>query len=177
LDCIIIQQASEDARIDIARQHERQNRMVQNIAVVGSNVPAPAAGTIVTYGVGFPAFTKELHRVVWPPKFRPKLPHCFDNTANPIEFLHLYTVRIQAAGGGERCKANWFLMALKEAARSWLMNLPEESIASWGELCEQFVTNFRETYESPAPKRSPCHVLVPWRDVAQVHPAIQPGVQ
>jgi hypothetical protein len=29
------------------------------------------------------------------------------------------------------------------------MNLPEASIASWGELCEQFVANFRGTYEHP----------------------------
>jgi hypothetical protein len=29
------------------------------------------------------------------------------------------------------------------------MNLPEESIASWGELCEQFFANFRGMYERP----------------------------
>src|SRR5664279_4005936 len=40
-------------------------------------------------------------------------------------------------------------MGLKDAARSWLMNLPEGSISSWGELCEQLVANFKGTYERP----------------------------
>ena len=40
-------------------------------------------------------------------------------------------------------------MALKDAARTWLMNLPEESISSWTDLCEQFVANFKATYERP----------------------------
>ena len=40
-------------------------------------------------------------------------------------------------------------MALKDAARAWLMNLPEESIVSWPDLCEQFVANFKATYERP----------------------------
>jgi hypothetical protein len=56
---------------------------------------------------------------------------------------------IQAAGGSDKVMANWFPMALKEAAHSWLMNLPEASIASWGELCEQCVANFWGTYERP----------------------------
>jgi hypothetical protein len=45
--------------------------------------------------------------------------------------------------------ANWFPMALKDAARTWLMNLPEASISSWRELCKQFVANFKGTYERP----------------------------
>jgi hypothetical protein len=32
------------------------------------------------------------------------------------------------------------------------MNLPEESIATWDELCEQFVANFSATYERPRTK-------------------------
>ena len=48
--------------------------------------------------------------------------------------------------------ANWFPMALKEAARAWLMNLPAESISSWEDLCKQFVANFMATYERPATK-------------------------
>ena len=56
---------------------------------------------------------------------------------------------IEAAGGDSRVMANWFPMALKDAARTWLMNLPEESISSWPDLCEQFVANFKATYERP----------------------------
>ena len=87
--------------------------------------------------------------MVWPVKFKPELPPRFDGTANPVEFLQLYTVSIQAVGGDDKVMANWFPMALKDAARSWLMNLPEGSISSWSELCRQFVSNFRGTHDRP----------------------------
>jgi hypothetical protein len=48
--------------------------------------------------------------------------------------------------------ANWFPMALKDAPRTWLMNLPHESVTSWKDLCRQFVANFMPTYERPATK-------------------------
>ena len=43
--------------------------------------------------------------------------------------------------------ANWFPMALKDSASSWLTNLPAESINTWEDLCRCFVTNFKGTYE------------------------------
>jgi hypothetical protein len=43
-------------------------------------------------------------------------------------------------------------MALKDAPRTWLMNLPHESVTSWKDLCHQFIANFMPTYEHPATK-------------------------
>ena len=43
--------------------------------------------------------------------------------------------------------ANWFSHALRDSALSWLLNLPEDSVNSWEELCKQFVSNFKGTYE------------------------------
>jgi hypothetical protein len=43
-------------------------------------------------------------------------------------------------------------MALKDAPRTWFMNLPHESVTSWKDLCRQFVANFMPTYERPATK-------------------------
>jgi hypothetical protein len=43
-------------------------------------------------------------------------------------------------------------MALKDAPRTWLMNLPHESLTSWKDLFRQFVANFKPTYERPATK-------------------------
>jgi hypothetical protein len=43
-------------------------------------------------------------------------------------------------------------MALKDAPRTWLMNLPHESGTSWKDFCHQFVANFMRTYERPATK-------------------------
>jgi hypothetical protein len=43
-------------------------------------------------------------------------------------------------------------MALKDAPRTWLMNLPHESVTSWKDLCCQFIANFMPTYECPSTK-------------------------
>jgi hypothetical protein len=91
------------------------------------------------------AFSSELRRVVWPGKFKPDLPPHYDGTPNPAEFLQLYALSIEVANGDEKVMANWFPMALKDGARSWLLNVPEGSISSWDELRERFITNFQGT--------------------------------
>ncbi|KAM0832772.1 hypothetical protein ACQ4PT_064686 [Festuca glaucescens] len=122
---------------------------IQDIAEAGRN--ARVAGT-PTYNAGCLALIKGMRYVTWPDKFRHELPLHYDGSTNPLEFLQLYTVGIQAVCGDHRVMANWFPMALKEAARAWLMNLPTESISSWEDLCKQFVSNFMATYERPASK-------------------------
>jgi hypothetical protein len=42
--------------------------------------------------------------------------------------------------------ANYFPVALTGMVQSWLMNLPEGSLTSWGELRRQFTTNFERSY-------------------------------
>ena len=101
----------------------------------------------MTYATGCTAFTRNLRRVVWPVKFKPDLPPRYDGRTNPLEFLQLYTVSIQAAGGDDKVMANWLSMALKDSALSWLMNLPENTIDTWEDLCKVFVANFKGTYE------------------------------
>ena len=45
--------------------------------------------------------------------------------------------------------ANWFPMALKDGARSWLLNLPPGSISSWDEMRDCFVANFQGMRDRP----------------------------
>jgi hypothetical protein len=45
-------------------------------------------------------------------------------------------------------------MALKDAPRTWLMNLPHKSVTSWKDLYRQFFANFMPTYERPATKNN-----------------------
>jgi hypothetical protein len=90
--------------------------------------------------------------VVWPDKFKPDIGVCYDRTTNPIEFLQLYVIAVQAARGDQCAMANWFPMALKDAPRTWLMNLPHEFMTSWKDLCRQFIANFMPTYERPVTK-------------------------
>jgi hypothetical protein len=47
-------------------------------------------------------------------------------------------------------KVNFLPTALTGAARSWLINLPEESITLWDQLCAMFIRNFQGTYEHPS---------------------------
>ena len=79
---------------------------------------------------GCDAFTLELRSVTWPGKFKPDLPPRYDGTTDPAEFLQLYELGIEAAGGDEKVMANWFPMALKEGARTWLLNLAPGTISS-----------------------------------------------
>ena len=41
--------------------------------------------------------------------------------------------------------ANWFPMALKDNALSWILNLPVGLVFSWDEMRERFIANFQGT--------------------------------
>ena len=90
--------------------------------------PPPRRAPVTTAGCR--AFTPVLHRIVWPGKFKPDLPPRYDGTPDRAEFLQLYELSIRAANGDEKVMANVFRMALKDEARSWLLNLPAGSISS-----------------------------------------------
>ena len=66
---------------------------------------------------GCRTFTPELHNVVWPGKFKTDLPPRYYGTPDPMEFLQLYELSIEAANDDEKVMVNWFPMALKDGAR------------------------------------------------------------
>ena len=72
---------------------------------------------------GCHAFTLELRNIALPGKFKPDLPPRYNGTADPAEFLQLYVFCIEAANSDGKVMVNWFPMALKDGARSWLLNL------------------------------------------------------
>ena len=45
--------------------------------------------------------------------------------------------------------ANWFPMALKDGAYTWLLNLPPGTISSWDEMRTRFIANFQGTRDRP----------------------------
>ena len=79
---------------------------------------------------GCRAFTSELCSVAWPGKFKPDLPPRYNGTADHVEFLQLYELGIEATNEDEKVMSNWFPMALKEGARTWLLNLAPGTISS-----------------------------------------------
>jgi hypothetical protein len=147
--CQIVQRAPENARVSLERRHENHDRAINDIGEAGKNVKTP--GDLI-YNPGCLALTRQQRYVVWPDKFKPDIGARYDGTTNPVEFLQLYVVAVQAMRGDQRAMANWFPMALKNAPRTWLMNLPHKSVTSWKDLCRQFVTNFMPTYKHQASK-------------------------
>ena len=41
-------------------------------------------------------------------------------------------------------------MALKDGARTWLLNLPPGTISSWDEMRTRFIANFQGTRDRPS---------------------------
>ena len=81
----------------------------------GLNVDEPTLGDggYLPFEVGWPAFTYELRQVRWPSArtFKPEIPEKYDGRLNPVEFLSIYTIAVQATGGrDEMVFANYFLM-------------------------------------------------------------------
>ena len=78
------------------------------------------------------------------------MPEKYDGRLNPTEFLSIYTIAVQAAGGrDEKVFANYFPLALKSNVRSWLMHLPENSISSWADMCHEFIGAFIGGHQEP----------------------------
>src|SRR4051812_35267407 len=44
---------------------------------------------------------------------------------------------------------NWFPIALKDGARTWLLNLAPGTISSWDEMRTRFIANFQGTRDRP----------------------------
>jgi hypothetical protein len=91
---------------------------------------------------GFRALVRPLKRVRWLDKFKTTNIDRYDDSINPEEFIQVYQVVIEAAGGDDRVNANFLPTVLASAARSWLINLLEGSVTSWDQLCSMFIGNF-----------------------------------
>jgi hypothetical protein len=67
---------------------------------------------------GFRALAPTLRQVVWPEKFKAGHIEKYDGSSNPEEFIQVYHVVIEAAGGDDRVKANYLPTVLFDVARS-----------------------------------------------------------
>jgi hypothetical protein len=128
---------------------ENHDRAIDNIEEMGKNINV--YGELV-YDPRCLTLIRPLRYVVSPDKLWPDVATRYDGSSNFVYFLQLYIIAVQAARGDQCVMANWFPMALKDAARTWPMNLPPESVTSWRDLCWQFVADYMPTYERPAMK-------------------------
>ena len=140
-----------DTRVVI---EQRRDDLRRTDGCDGLNVDEPALGVggCLPFEVGCPAFTRELRQFRWSSirTFKPEIPEKYDGRLNPAEFLSIYTIAVQAAGGrDEKVFANYFPLALKSNVRSWLMHLSENSISSWADLCHEFIGAFTGGHQEP----------------------------
>ncbi|KAE8770700.1 Serine/threonine-protein kinase HT1 [Hordeum vulgare] len=91
----IMHDTPPDVRAGHERMHNRQDHVLQDVAIVRHQNRTTLIGGVFTT-TGYLALTQELHRVVWPDKFKLDLPPLYDGSTNPTEFLPLYTINIQA---------------------------------------------------------------------------------
>jgi hypothetical protein len=66
----------------------------------------------------FRTLVPRLRQVVWSDKFKPGSINKYDCSSNPEEFIQVYHMIIEDAGGDDRVKANYLPTALTVAARS-----------------------------------------------------------
>jgi hypothetical protein len=76
----------------------------------------------------FSALASGLRQVACPYKFKPGSIDKYDDSNNPEEFIQVYHTVIEAVEGDDRVKANYLPTTLTSVARSWLINLPEDTI-------------------------------------------------
>jgi hypothetical protein len=101
--CQIIQCAPEDVCVSLERRRENHDRTIDDIGEAGKNVKVTGEPV---YNPGCLALTRQQCYVVWPDKFRLNIGTRYDGTSNPIEFLQLYIVAVQAVRGDQRVMAN-----------------------------------------------------------------------
>src|SRR3954468_14780532 len=150
----------ENTRTRIERRREARRQSDQRAEPAGDMHALGEPGDL-PYLVGCPAFTRELRQVQWPStkNFKPDVPEKYDGKSHPSEFLSIYTIAVQAAGGrDDKILANYFPLVLKSNVRSWLMHLPDNSITSWADLCHQFVGAFTGGHK-PHGQESDLHLL------------------
>ena len=112
---------------------------------------------------------------MWLDKFRFHIPATYDGTTDPREFLQIYSTAMVADRADDKVMANLFPLAIFDATRPWLMHLPRNSVASWADLCEQFVGAFQGGYRRLGTLTDLQHVHQKPGDPPVVHRALLQG--
>src|SRR3954465_8308512 len=73
----------------------------------------------------------------------------YNGSVKPEDWLVDYMTAVGIAGGSKRVAVRYAPLMLQGSARSWLNNLPPNSINCWNDFDDAFVRNFTGTYERP----------------------------
>jgi hypothetical protein len=114
----------------------------------------------------FPAFSPRLRNLLLPDKFKPLGITKYDAKQDPIQWLRCYALSIENAGGNNDTKCLYFSFCLDQAPLTWLKSLDKHSIDKWGQLKEQFTSNF-----AGAMGRSGTRMDLPWSSRNKARPS------
>ena len=67
----------------------------------------------------------------------------------PEAWVESYEMAMEMLDVDEAVCAKYFTMMLEGTTRTWLKNLPANSIESWDQLKAQFIANFKDTCKQP----------------------------
>ena len=67
----------------------------------------------------------------------------------PEAWVKSYEMATEMLDVDEAACAKYFTMMLEGTARTWLKNLPANSIESWDQLKARFIANFKDTCKQP----------------------------
>ena len=73
----------------------------------------------------------------------------YNAAMNPETWVQDYLAAMSIQNASSLCCARYFPLMLEGTARTWLNNLPRNSVNSWGELKRLFITNFEGTCKRP----------------------------
>ena len=79
----------------------------------------------------------------YPKDFKPANLQKYDGKQDPVQWLHLYSIAINVAGGDTTTKVLYFPVVLEPTPLTWLESLKLESIHSWDDLKKVFINNFQ----------------------------------
>jgi hypothetical protein len=86
-----------------------------------------------------------MKRVPWPLNIKPSGIEMYDGPTNPVEWLEVYQLTIEAADGDSYVMANYLPFCLSSSTKMWLLRIPMGSICSWNHLYRLFTSNFCAT--------------------------------
>jgi hypothetical protein len=94
---------------------------------------------------GVKTYSQDLKRVRWPLNFKTSGIEKYDGSTNPSEWLEVYQLSIEAAGGDSYIMVNYLPICLSASARTWHLGLLVGSVRSLNHLRQLFTRNFRAT--------------------------------
>jgi hypothetical protein len=73
----------------------------------------------------------------------------YDGSTNPAEWLDVFQLTIEVAGGDSYIMGKYLSVCLSSSARIWLLGLPAGSDRSWNHICRLFTSNLHATCAHP----------------------------